>query len=214
MNVLVAIDTIVLALLCVLTVGLLRSHAEILRRTSPAPNGQSTNYGQANLQMQTKRVEHLPQPRAEDSTAYDISGQTLDGAVVKIAVGAADGTLLAFLGSGCSACIPFWEGLPSVQQDGLPGNTRVVVVAKDPAYESPSRLRALVPPGTSLVMSSSAYSDYKVEVTPYFIHVDGASNAVVSEGAAMTWPQVVSLLTDALEDRQMARSQAVEPRAT
>jgi hypothetical protein len=36
MKVVVAIDTALLGLLCVLIVGLLRSHAEILRRTAPA----------------------------------------------------------------------------------------------------------------------------------------------------------------------------------
>jgi hypothetical protein len=193
-----------LGVLCVLMVGLLRSHAEILRRAAPDPGDQAGAHQEQNGDVQSDPLDHLAEPRAEDSTAYDISGQTLDGAVVKVAVGAADGTLLAFLGSGCSACVPFWEGLSAVQHDGLPGKARIVVVAKDPSFESPYRLRALVPQGTSLVMSSSAYADYNVEVTPYFIHVDGASNAVVSEGAAMTWPQVVSLLRDSLADREMA----------
>jgi hypothetical protein len=160
MKVVVAIDTVLLGLLCVLIVGLLRSHAEILRRTAPPSGDRATRDRESNAEVLNNRLDHLAQPRPEDGNAYDISGQTLDGAVVKIAVGAADNTLLAFLGSGCSACIPFWEGISAVQRDGLPGKARVVVVAKDPAYESPSRLRSLVPPGTSFVMSSSAYGDY------------------------------------------------------
>jgi hypothetical protein len=206
MNVVVAIDTVLLALLCILTVGLLRSHAEILRRTAPSAGGQANTDPGTDARLRSERLDHLPPPRAEDGTAYDISGQSLDGAAVKIAVGAADNTLLAFLGSGCSACMPFWEGLSAVQDGGLPGTTRIVVVAKDATHESPSRLRTLIPAGTRFVMSSSAYTDYNVELTPYFIYVEGTSNAVVSEGSAVTWSQVISLLRDSFADRELARA--------
>ena len=35
---------------------------------------------------------------------------------------------------------------------------------------------------------------------PYFVHVDGASGEVRGEGTAAAWPQVVSLLRDAIDD--------------
>ncbi|MGH9053093.1 MAG: hypothetical protein ACRDWX_08800, partial [Acidimicrobiia bacterium] len=46
--------------------------------------------------------------------------------------------------------------------------------------------------------------DYQVPVSPYFILVDGPSGRVVGEGAAATWPQVASLLGQAMADAGLA----------
>ena len=42
-------------------------------------------------------------------------------------------------------------------------------------------------------------------MSPYFCFVDGTKGEVRSEGAAMTWQQVSSLLPDALFDEAAAR---------
>jgi hypothetical protein len=42
-------------------------------------------------------------------------------------------------------------------------------------------------------------------MSPYFCFVDGRTGELRSEGAAMTWQQVSSLLTDALFDEAHAR---------
>ena len=44
---------------------------------------------------------------------------------------------------------------------------------------------------------------------PYFVYIDGVSGRVHGEGSAQTWPQVVSLLTDALFDAESARDKSV-----
>ncbi len=123
---------------------------------------------------------------------------------MKIAVQGPASTLLAFLSSGCLTCQTFWEGLASGTRRPLPGEARVVVVTKDPAFESPSRLRELAPPDVPVVMSSAAWEAYKISMSPYFVYIDGATGEVRSEGSASAWPQVASLLRDAMADYEMA----------
>jgi hypothetical protein len=208
-NIVVFVNTVLLALLCLLMIGLLRGHAELMRRTSPTP---SDHDGAPELDgAQGNGLELLPRPRAEETPAYDIAGTLLDGGAQKVSMRSNRNTLLAFLSSGCSACVPFWEGLREVQRKQLPGQARIVVVSKDPDMESPSRLEGLVRPETSLIMSSRAYADYKVELSPYFIYVEGRSGQVLSEGTAATWPQVLSLLKDAIRDRAMTLDRLGDP---
>lgn len=200
MSVLILADTGLLILLAILMVGLLRGHAELLRRTggvhvdgSPPPAGEPPVGAGA-----------LPEPRGEETPAWDVAGRTLRGDAVKLAMRSERNTLLAFLSSGCLSCQPFWEQLDEVAGGSLPGEARLVVVVKDASYESPSRLRPFLSPDVPIVMSSQAWLDYKVEMAPYFIYVDGNLGAVTSEGAASSWPQVLSLLGDAIADHQMA----------
>jgi hypothetical protein len=53
-------------------------------------------------------------------------------------------------------------------------------------------------------MSSEAWGDYQVPVSPYFIMVDGSTGQVVGEGegegAATSWAQVDSLMRQAMAD--------------
>src|SRR5262245_692721 len=169
-------------------VGLLRAHAELLRRTTPAreDTGPPAEAGDP-------RLVPLPEPRSVETPATDIAGATVDGGASKIAMKNDRNTLLAFLSSGCAACVPFWEGLSDVQRGAIPGDARVVVVTKDASHELMARLRELAPPGSTVVMSSQAYADYRVELSPYFIYVDGLMGEIRSEGAATSWHQVLSL---------------------
>src|SRR5437773_702177 len=102
---LVTIETLALLLMALLVAGLLRSHAEILRRLMRVEEtGGSADDGEVD--------DGLPPARTEATPAVDIVGETLDGDPVKIAVrGHAGTTLLAFLSTGCTSCGPFWDGL-------------------------------------------------------------------------------------------------------
>jgi hypothetical protein len=75
-----------------------------------------------------------------------------------------------------------------------------VIVTKDSAHESPSKLRRLAPEGIPLVMSTATWERYEVPAAPYFVWVDGASGEIHGEGAASAWDQVASLLGDAIAD--------------
>jgi hypothetical protein len=202
--ILMTIETVVLALLATLVVGLLRSHAEILRRLEAVPPSGAAGAAGGAIGAAARtaaRVDpHLPPARAHVTPAFDVVGTTLDGDAVKltVATGRPGGTVLAFLSSGCSTCRSFWDGLRTGDA-GLPGDPRMVVVTKDAAFESPSRLRELAPEGTPLIMSSRAWEDYGIAGSPYFVHA-GPRGDVEGEGTAGSWEQVASLLRDAIED--------------
>jgi hypothetical protein len=190
MQTLVALETVLLVLLVLLVAGLLRSHAEILRRLGPATDAAPSPLASP---PQTSRW-------SAGATAPAVAGATPAGDAVKLAFdgGASAPTLLAFLTSGCSTCAGFWAGLG---ENRLPAGVQPVIVTHGRDRESPSRLRKLTPADVPVVMSSQAWDDYAVPGSPYFVLVDGA---VRGEGVATAWPALASLITDAIEDEQGA----------
>jgi hypothetical protein len=193
-TVLVTIETIALVLLSLLVAGLLRSHAEILRRLAAPDQPQATPAPPVDPETLADR---------DATPAGDIAGTTLNGEPVKLAVaGGRSSSLIAFLSSGCSTCGAFWEAFTAGVGDALPVGTRLIVVTRDSSHESPSKLRRLAPNDVPVVMSSAAWDEYAVPMTPYFVYVDGASGRIAGEGTAEAWPQVSSLLRDALLDAE------------
>jgi hypothetical protein len=194
LTILVTIETIALVLLSLLVAGLLRSHAEILRRLG----GPEERPGQP-------PIDPVALPDRDAAPAHDIAGKTLNGEPVKLAVaGGGRSSLIAFLSSGCSTCGSFWEAFDAGVGETLPAGARLIVVTRDPSHESPSKLRELAPADMPVVMSSAAWDAYAVPMTPYFVYVDGASARIAGEGTAEAWPQVSSLLRDALLDAELA----------
>jgi hypothetical protein len=192
MEILVTIETIVLALLAILVAGLLRSHAEILARLRSE---------ETPPRVAESPISEDPPTRPDDTTAHDITGRTLTDEPIQVAVGTHGiNTLLAFLSSGCSTCKGFWDALQPRSRGEIPGSARLVIVVRDRNYESPSKLRELVPPDVPVVMSSAAWESYEIPQYPYFVYVDGPSGEIHGEGTAQAWGQVVSLLQDALAD--------------
>jgi hypothetical protein len=208
---LVIIETIVLGLLAVIVVSLLRSHAELLRRL-PAPDEDEHDHQHGHAHGANVPIERspsvssmLPPPKRRATQARDVVGSTLGGDQVVVSAASGSDTLFAFLSTGCLTCQTFWDGLRPGERTPMPGRIRIVVVVKDPAFESPSKLAALAPPDVPVVQSSAAWEDFDVQMSPYFCFVDGATGEVRSEGAAMNWDQVASLLTDALFDEAAGR---------
>ena len=160
------------------------------------------------LDGEPRMPAHLPGPRGAAAQAQDIVGTTLGGDQVVVSMASGVHTLVAFLSTGCLTCRTFWDGLRPAVRQPLPGGARVVVVVKDRDVESPSKLRDLAPPDVPVVHSSQAWDGFGIAMSPYFCFVDGATGEVRSEGAAMTWEQVASLLPDALMDEELARREA------
>jgi hypothetical protein len=201
--VLVVVETLLLALLTLLVAGLLRSHAEILRRLPRSVD-----------EPPQPTVQQIPGPHRDAAPASDIVGVSLDGDPVKVAVaGGTPGSLVAFLSSGCATCQSFWDALRPEVRRPLPGGSRLILVTRDSSHESPSKLRELAPRDVPLVMSSAAWQAYEVPLTPYFVYVDGPSGLIQGEGAAEAWPQVISLLGDALSDAEVTGPALVLPGA-
>jgi hypothetical protein len=188
------IQTVAIVLLGVLVAGLLRSHAEILRKLHELGAGVDPD-GTAGV------TSPVPAPvRRSAETGFDVTGATPADEEVRIGVvGARQSTVLAFLSSGCLTCGEFWRTFAGAAV-AVPGDARLVVVTKGPEIESVSKIGELAPSAVPVVMSTQAWLDYKVPATPYFVYVDGPTGRIVGEGSAGTWDQVVSLWSQALAD--------------
>lgn len=200
MTVLVVLEGVVILILAILVVGLLRSHAAILRQLHHL--GLDEEHGAAREPALRVRDE-IAQPRAGTIEAADIMGVKPGGGAGKVTVVGPQSTLLAFLSSGCTVCAGFWDAFAS--RDALPlEDTRLVIVTKGPHEESESAIAALAPSHHQLLMSSEAWEAYDVPVSPYFVLVEGSGRAI-GEGAAVNWAQLSKLMREAVADAQEAR---------
>lgn len=198
---------IVVALLAVLVVGLLRSNADVLRTLHDLGVREEELRGsgpRARARPELRTTDGVPGPRGLDAgvAVHDIAGATPDGGAARVGIeGSSELTLLAFLSSGCTTCHGFWSALRHPDVEVVPGHpgTRVVIVTRGPEDESPPAVLELAPPGLVTVMSSEAWDDYEVPVSPYFMLVDG-TRGVLGEGASATWTQLVGLLEKAVAD--------------
>lgn len=208
-------EGVAILVLAVLVLGLLRSHALILRalhelgaglaledEAQPSPGHGGGRPGPVAVTLEQGVV---PATRPETTRGHDVRGTDLDGAQTSVAVGSGR-TLLAFLSSGCSVCQTFWDAF-SVGDTTVPGGGALAVVAKDPGEESPSRLRGLAGPALDVVQSSGAWTDYAVPGSPYFVYV--VDGTIVGEGSATTWAQVRDLMGQAVDDANDARRPGV-----
>lgn len=193
--------TFLVALLGILVVGLLRSHADILR----ALHSLGAGIGDPTAADDHEPVGPVPitmgptLPHERGSDAPDVLGTTPQGDAVAIAVRAADLTLLAFLTSGCGTCQVFWKGLTSPDALPLPAGTRLVIVTKGPELESPDLVAGLAP-RRDVVLSTEAWVDYEVPAAPYFALVDGTAGRRVGEGLASSVEQLAGLIARVVSD--------------
>lgn len=191
MTTLVILEGLVIALLVVLVAGLLRSHADILRRLHALDGGETGGGQVGGLQVVNRQTRALPEA---------VAGASLSGGSMTVPLHQSRGlALLAFLSSGCSTCRPFWEAFSG--NAPMPGaDVRPLIVTKDATEESPSELAKLAPRDISLVMSSQAWDDFRIPGSPYFVLVDTGAGQVVGEGAAASWQHVHDLLQQAMAD--------------
>jgi hypothetical protein len=204
----VVAEGVAVALLAVLVLGLLRSHALILRalhelgaglELEEAASAPASTIGPSPVRLEPGVV---PAARTAGTRAASLTGTTLDDAPVQVAVDAGRRTLLAFLSSGCSVCRAFWSELSGGEAE-VPGGARLVVVTQGPEQESVSRLRHLAGPRLDVVQSSGAWTDYGVPGSPYFVYVEDGT--VTGEGSSTTWAQVRDLMGQAVDDAAAAR---------
>ena len=218
MTALIVLEAIVIGLLAVLVYGLLRSHAEILRALhdlgvnldEDGTRGATTFRRRADAPApidltDPARPNEAIRPTADPASlgsAVDVVGRTPSGETALVAVvGAAHPTLLAFLSSGCQTCADFWNAFGDGIDLSLDGReVRVVVVTKDADEESPGSIAELAPPDVTTVMSSAAYADYGIAVSPYFVLTEAHSGRIVGEGAARSFGQLAGLLERAVAD--------------
>ena len=204
----VAALAVVVILLTVIVIGLLRSHGEMLRAFNELgiTFGHDDELGGSTTSLADPKRKAAPHAKDRvvqshgDGNVHDISGTTPKGGALAVGLaGRNERTLLAFLTSGCATGRNFWDAFAN--DAALPRSVdRLVIVTKSSDEESPAALGNLAPRDHAVVMSSAAWDDYGVPVSPYFVLVDGASGSIDGEGAASTWTQVGSLLSRAEAD--------------
>jgi hypothetical protein len=203
-------------LLGLLVIGLLRSHADILRALHSlgagvgelGPGRALSGAHTTNAPVELTRREAdgplvvgptLPAER-RSSSATDVVGTSPDGEAVAIAaVGLEHQTLFAFLTTGCSSCGRFWAALEDPWRLGLPESVRPVIVTKGSELESPAAVRRHAT-SVAVVMSTEAWADYEVPGAPFFALVDGPSSRRVGEGTAGDFAQILSMVARAGAD--------------
>lgn len=229
MTIVVVLEGLVIAVLGLLVFGLLRSHAEILKRLHELGAGLDADTAPAaplpadgprpGRDFQVMPQVPSPPDREEFGASADLAGIGAGGTeTLTVRVnGVEHDTIVAFLSSGCLTCQRFWDAFRKPRKLGLPAGTRLVVVTKGPDAESPSAIAELAPPGVPTMMSSEAFVDYDIPGSPYFVQVHGPTGRVKGEGTGPDWDQVSSLLSQASGDADLvatlAGSQVAKPGA-
>lgn len=188
---------VVVALLGILVVGLLRSHADILRRLESIGAGLEGGGHDHSSQITLTRRDSAA------AASRQVTGVTPGGEPVALSLGAgSDPTLVAFLSTTCSSCTPFWEGLQSSLMHFGGHRHRVVIVTLGESEESPTRAQSLAKPEADVVMSSTTWSEFEVPGAPYFVLLEPDTGRVIGEGSAMTFESLQEFLSDATNDQQ------------
>jgi hypothetical protein len=153
--------------------------AEIMRRARPIPTS----------------------PGPPTTLPRDVVGVDPGGAACRIEVEKATApVLLLFLSAECLGCRDLWEGLGELSA-GLGDEARLAVVTKSPGDEDPPAIAALAGEtserlGVPVVMSSSAYGDYRVGGPPFMALA--APEAVRTESVAWGVEQTLRTALEAL----------------
>jgi hypothetical protein len=213
MMALLVVETVILAVLCVLVGGLLRGYASVLRRLHQLDGGAAGGPAAGPPPFRTapgviEPVADIADPvtgqrvegRDEWAAAHDIEGVSLRGEIVSVrTVAVPHDTVLAFLSASCEGCAGFWHELAEGGWTAPPGS-RLLVVTKSAEAESPSVLSQLCPPEVDLVLSSQAWTDYSVPGSPYLVVTDGRTGRVKGEGSGVSFSQIGGLIQQSIAD--------------
>lgn len=196
MTAVVVIEAVVILLLLVLVAGLLKSHAEILRRLDAVEGPSGFESPSRSRSLRTSGFGSAPMTT--------VSGVGPDGSTISFSLEHRNSeTLLAFLSSGCATCRVFWSQLGDAAELPTAG-TRALVVTKGPQSESPAKVRELAPTGIPVIMSDEVWNEFRVPLTPYFMLV-GDDGSVIGEGSASNMEHLVGLFRQAVADADPTR---------
>lgn len=183
-----------------LLVGLLRSHAAILRKLESLGAGLDEDH-RGSLTISTRPGTAQPE------NARSIVGINPEGDPVAISPAAGDEpVLIAFLSTSCSSCTVFWERLDRSAMIFGDRRHRVVIATLGPDEESPTRAKALQRGDADVVMSSQAWEQYEVPGAPYFV-ISDPIDGLLGEGSAETFEALAQFLEDSTKDLAWNRRQ-------
>ena len=126
-------------------------------------------------------------------SASDLVGVRPDGTPVTVCV--TDGgrpLLVVFLTTDCDGCDVFWGGLVDP-----PRGADVVVVTKGPDAVPASDVASLVVglADIPVVMSDTAWPDYRVTGYPFLVLVEPGTRRIVAESVGFAWSDVETLVS-------------------
>ncbi len=195
---------VVVGLLAILVFGLLRSHADILRRLESIGAGTDLgSEGHAHENELRLNIGSKPGQATPDLVGVDPAG---DPVAISTGVGV-DPLLIAFLSTTCSSCSVFWENLNGTENYIGGRKHRVVIATLGADEESPSRAASLSRGSADVVMTSQGWEDFDVPGAPYFVMVD-PGKGVIGEGSAMTFSALEEFLADSVNDQTWDRKRA------
>ncbi len=182
---------LLVGLLAILTVGLLRTQAELLK---------TLNKLGVRLDEEESAAPIVITPVGR-SAAHEIVGANPNGdPVVKSVVTGSDPVLVSFLSTTCTSCSEFWEAIDSDEMMIHNARYRVLVVTLGPDEESPTRAMKLSRGDVDVIMSSDAWSRFEVPGAPYFVVVNPADGRIIGEGTAANMSALSTFLGDAAGD--------------
>ena len=197
---------VVTVLMGIIVVGLLRSHAEILKRLD------SLGAGLGNGHEHESQISLTPPSEARLSLP-DITGVNPDGEPVVASPNlGSDPTLLAFLSTSCSSCSPFWDKLDASSRYFHDYRHRVLIVTRGSEEESPTRAQSLRRGQADVIMSSQAWDDYEVPGAPYFVLIGPGNGGIAGEGSAATFDSLEQFLADSVNDSRWDRDRVNKQR--
>lgn len=198
MTIVVTLLVVVVAVLCLLVAGLLRSHAAMLRHLHDLGMGLYEEDGVAPPRpARPAPGEDTPRPNDAPAgrRAPEITGTTPAGDAAAYSLAGRDhDTLVLFLSVDCGTCQDFWTALADgrAQQVERP-DRRLLAVTRGPASELVGTLAGR-PTNVPVVMSDEAWEAFRVPGAPYVVHVDGPSGRVRGEGTSASWDQLLELV--------------------
>ncbi|HSM43616.1 MAG TPA: hypothetical protein VK969_01225 [Acidimicrobiia bacterium] len=205
MTAVVIIEAVVIVMLLILVAGLLKSHAEILRRLDRLGAAADSADHESPQQPRTSGLGRAP--------TDEIIGIEPGGSAVSASLSPRTGeTLLAFLSTGCASCQVFWEEF-ATHPALLATDARPIIVTKGSGAESPPKVAQLAPPEIRVVMSDEAWDEFKVPLTPYFMLV-GGDGGIIGEGSATNMDRLLDLLRGSADDSPVRMSTRQRERFT
>ena len=211
-------EGVAIALLAVLVLGLLRSHALILRGPARARRRPRAREGGRGRGARARRPARWPcrsspascrRPGRSRARAHDVVGRRPAGAA---RAGRARGrgirrrpTLLAFLTSGLQRLPDLLGGARARHRHPGGRPARGGRQGQRPTSRR-ATLQRLARPGVEVVASSAAWADYDIPGSPYFVLVEGASSP--GRGRPPTGPACATCSQQAVDQSAHARAAA------
>jgi len=213
----VAALTLVVALLTLFVLGLLRSHAELLRAVNDLKadpthdhDGSDHNGSASRHQMPDGVVpapDQIPQRTIERLTGIDADLREIEIDLTDVSD---PYILLSFISTTCLTCMDIWRdiietGVEAERIEAGDSSAAVFIVLKGREEENLGKARALAEETpVPVLFSAQAWDVLDVPGSPYFTLIDAGSGSVVGAGSAQSWHQLRSLASDGMLEIALA----------